>query len=266
MNPIVLPAFNPSPMTGAGNNTYLLIGPDGAATLIDAGVGEPRHLAAIAHALAEHHASLEQVLVTHAHSDHALGAAPLAAAYPGARFRKRPWTDEDVRYNVTWLPIDDGDRVRAGGEWLDVMATPGHSPDHLAFWHEASRTAFTGDLVIDGSSVMIMVSKGGNLLQYLASLECIRALNPSRLLPAHGSDVIDPVRLLTTYLDHRRVREGQIVAAIAAGRQTVRDIAESIYHGLTPPLAAAARENVRAHLDKLQHEGRAFERDGRWRM
>ena len=52
------------------------------------------------------------------------------------------------------------------------------------------------------------------------------------------------------------MRERQVVAALAAGHRTVEAIAESIYDGLEPGLMPAARENVRAHLEKLAADGR----------
>jgi glyoxylase-like metal-dependent hydrolase (beta-lactamase superfamily II) len=252
-------------MTGQGNNTYLLSGADGGATLIDAGVGEARHLADIEQRLFEGRARLEQVLVTHAHPDHAAGAPALATAHPGARFYKYPWPDADVTYPVPWRGVTDGDRLIVGSDSLTVLHTPGHAPDHVAFWHEDSRTMFTGDLVVQGSAVMIHTSGGGDLGQYLASLERIRALKPHRLLPAHGPVVTDPETVLTSYLRHRRDREAQVVAALAAGLDTVESIAESIYDGLAPALMPAARETTRAHLDKLKKERRAFEEDARWK-
>jgi glyoxylase-like metal-dependent hydrolase (beta-lactamase superfamily II) len=148
---------------------------------------------------------------------------------------------------------------------LTVVHTPGHSPDHLAFWNESSGDLFTGDLVVLGSSVMIHSSGGGDLQQYLQSLERIRALKPRRLLPAHGPEVTDPEALLTSYLDHRRLREQQVMDVLRAGRDTVESIAESIYDGLEPALMPAAHETVRAHLEKLKKEQRAFEENGRWK-
>jgi glyoxylase-like metal-dependent hydrolase (beta-lactamase superfamily II) len=112
--PILLPAFNPGPMTGEGNNTYLLIDGRGGATLIDAGVGDPRHVESIGRALDQRAATLLDVLVTHAHGDHAMGADALANAFPRARFRKRLWPAEDARYPVEWHGLDDGDRLGAG--------------------------------------------------------------------------------------------------------------------------------------------------------
>ena len=265
-SPIVLNAHNPGPMTGGGNNTYLLAADGGGATLIDAGVGDPRHLADIARELEAHSATLATVLVTHGHADHVSGAPGLAAAYPAATFAKYPWPEEDRPHAVAWRTLADGDTVVAGGEPLTVLHTPGHAPDHVVFWHEASGTIFSGDLVVAGSSVMIHWSRGGNLVQYLDALERLRALGPRRLLPAHGPPIDDPDAVVAAYLDHRRTRERQVVAALQAGLATVQTIAESIYDGLDARLMPAARENVRAHLEKLKAEGRATDDGGRWRL
>ena len=262
--PLLLSAHNPSPMTGEGNNTYLLAGRGEPAVLIDAGVGEPAHVEAIAAALRERQTALGLVLVTHGHGDHAGGAPTLGAAHPSAAFAKHPWPEEDHRYSVGWQTIGEGDVITANGEALAVLHTPGHSPDHLALWHEPTRTLFTGDLVVRGSSVMIHSSRGGNLAQYLASLQRLLSLDPLRLLPAHGPAIDDPRAVISGYISHRLFRERQVESALRAGRATVEAIAESIYDGLSPALLPAAKENVRAHLEKLRSEGRASEIDGRW--
>ena len=113
---------------------------------------------------------------------------------------------------------------------------------------------------------MIHASRGGDLGQYLASLERLLALEPRRLLPAHGPAIDDPRTILTGYLEHRRQRERQVLAALGAGHATVQAIAESIYDGLAPALMPAAQENVRAHLEKLKTEARVTDQHGRWTL
>jgi glyoxylase-like metal-dependent hydrolase (beta-lactamase superfamily II) len=244
-------------MTGDGNWTYLLAGR--VNTLIDAGSGEPAHLAAIAAALGG--APLAQVLVTHAHVDHIGGAAALAARFPGVRFRKMPWPERDHKWPLPWDPIVAGELIEAGDSTLVAVHTPGHAPDHLCFWHEHSRVLYCGDLVQRGNTVWIPASLRGDLIDYLSSLQRVRALRPAQLLPAHGAPIDDADKLFQRYLNHRRHREEQVVDALRRGLSAPQAIAADIYEGLSESLMKLAQEGVVAHLVKLEREGRA-RRDG----
>ena len=262
MDPLPIHADNPGPYTGEGNWTWLLRGR--VPTLIDAGTGQPAHLDALEQALEGQ--SLAQVLVTHAHGDHAAGAPALAARFPGARFRKMPWTDRDGRWPVAWEPIAPGESIAAGDEKLSAIHTPGHAPDHLAFWHEASRTLFCGDLAVKGTTVFIPSESRGDLADYLASLERVITLQPARLLPAHGPVIDDPRTLLRGYIEHRHERERQILAALGEGPLTPDQLVAQIYRSLNDTLRPMARESVVAHLVKLAREGRAGRRGEAWHI
>ena len=262
MKPIAVHAFNPGPMTGAGNWTWLI--PGRVPTLIDAGVGDPRHLDAIEGALAGAH--LARVLVTHAHVDHASGVVALAERFPGTRFFKMPWPERDSRWPAAWEPIGDGQIIEAGDEQLRAVYTPGHAPDHLCFWHEESLTLFSGDLAVKGTTVYIPPNLRGDLADYLSSLERVRALKPARLLPGHGPVIGDPETVLLGYLEHRRAREEEIVNALRSGDTTPDALVPLIYRGLKENLFQVARETVLAHLLKLEREGRAGRRDHSWHI
>ena len=262
MNAIPIHAFNPSPMTGSGNTTWLL--PGHVPTLIDAGTGEPQHLDALEHALAG--ARLAQVLVTHTHVDHASGAAAIAARMPHVRFLKMLWPGPDAAWHVRWEPLMDGASIAAGDSVLTAVHTPGHSPDHLCFWHTESRSLFSGDVAWKGSTVVIPQAHGGDVAAYLASLERIIALDPAVLLPAHGEVIDRPIELLREYIEHRMVRERQIVAVVRAGISDPTEMVKRIYPSLSPPLVPVARESVMAHLLKLEREGRIRRAGDAWHL
>jgi glyoxylase-like metal-dependent hydrolase (beta-lactamase superfamily II) len=181
-------------------------------------------------------------------------------------FSKYPWAERDAHYGVHWRPLDDGNVIPAGDGTLQVMHTPGHSPDHVAFWDAESRTIFSGDLVVLGTTVVIPATMGGSLTAYIQSLQRLLALDPAKLLPAHGPAIDDPQTTIRRYLSHRQDREEQIRAALADGVSGVDAIVQRIYLGLQPALVPMARESVLAHLLKLADE-QAVQRDGEaWRL
>ena len=256
-NPRAIHAFNPGPITGDGNWTWLL--PGRVPTLVDAGTGDGRHLAAVETALGG--ARLAQVLVTHAHVDHASGVTALAERFGVQRFLKMRWPERDPQWPVPWRDLHDETLIDAGDSTLTAVHTPGHSPDHLCFWHAETRTLFGGDLAIKGSTVWIPARLQGDLSAYLASLQRVIALNPARVLPAHGPIIDEPLPLLRYYLEHRRQREAQIIDALRVGAASVEAIVTRIYPALNPSALPLAAESVHAHLLKLERDGTA-RRDG----
>ena len=259
MTPRFLHAGNPGPLTGDGNWTYLIDGD--RPVLIDAGVATPSHLDAIDAAVGARDLHL---VVTHAHSDHIAGAAAIRERRPSTRLSKMPWPIRDRE--LPWTPLADGDTIETGEGILQVVHTPGHAPDHVCLWHAESRAVFVGDMLQQGTTVVIPASHGGSVADYLASLDRLLRLDPIRAFPAHGPVIEDPQSLIHHYIKHRAQRQQQILLALESGAVTVDDILARIYPGLQPALEGFARESVLAHLIKLEHEQRVSRDETRWRL
>ena len=246
-------APNPSHMTGAGTNTYLL--GEAELAVIDPGPVLPEHLDAIVREAGS--AKIAAILVTHRHSDHLPAALPLAER-TGAPLYGHPELPGVQR------PLADDETLAVGGLHLRALATPGHTPDHHCYLLEEDGGIFTGDLIA-GSGTVVVGPGPGELRQYLASLRRLLALRPSRLLPGHGPEVADAGGKIQEYLDHRQAREDQIVAALSQGSRTLEGLRLEIYPDVPQALVWAAENNLRTHLLKLQEEGRASVSADVWR-
>jgi glyoxylase-like metal-dependent hydrolase (beta-lactamase superfamily II) len=268
MRAICIRGNNPGPLTRGGTNTWLL--PGAEPTLIDAAEDSDEYAARVAAALEAEQpgATLSRVLVTHAHGDHISGVAAIQRRWPGVRCAKLPDPARDARAGALFEPLRDDEILRAGDGQLWVVHTPGHAPDHLCYYEPRAAVLFCGDLLVNGGTVTIPVSHGGNLRQYLQSLRRVRDLQPRQILPGHGDPIDNPPALIRAYLGHRQLREQQILDVLATGPATIDAIVSRIYQGLEKELVVAAAENVHAHLIKLQEEGRATreEASAAWRI
>src|SRR5262245_17502427 len=244
-DPLLFPAHNPGPMTGQGNNTWLIDGVE--PTLVDAGVGDPAHLDEIARALGGR--ALARVIVTHGHADHMSGVPALRARWPNIETAKWVLSGE-----AGWRALDDDSHVRAGDGSLRVIHTPGHAPDHLCLWNEGTRDLYAGDMVQAETTVVIPAGRGGSLREYMASLERLAALRPARIFPGHGPVITQPIELIEQSLAHRRFRERQILACLSDGVTDSDAIVSRVYPDLTAALRPAARATVEAHLEKIRED------------
>jgi ribonuclease/clavin/mitogillin len=256
MRRICIRGNNPGPLTRGGTNTWLLPGKE--PTLIDAAEDSDEYAARVAEALEAEQpgAVLKRVLITHAHSDHVAGIPALLRRWPDLVFAKLPGED-DARCEVTFEPIEDEAVVRAGDSALWAVHTPGHAPDHLCFYEPTAAVVFCGDLLVNGGTITIPPSHGGNLRQYMKSLRRVLDLQPRQALAGHGDPIDNPAALIRAYIGHRMMREQQIVDVLEAGPVSIDAIVSRVYPGLQADLIDAAAENVHAHLIKLMEEGRA---------
>src|SRR5262249_7204986 len=140
---------------------------------------------------------------------------------------------------------------------------PARTPVHRCYLLEEAQATCCGDLMA-GSGTVVVGSGEGDLINYLASLRRLLGLAPSRVLPGHGPAIEDPAAKIQEYLDHRQLREDQILSALDSGPRSIPELRESIYPEVPTALHRAAENNVRTHLLKLRSERRAVETGDRW--
>jgi glyoxylase-like metal-dependent hydrolase (beta-lactamase superfamily II) len=244
-------APNPSGMTLDGTNTYVVGEPgSGQAVLVDPGPDDAAHLAAVEAALATRDARCVAVLVTHHHGDHAEAALPW-----GARFGAQVAAADARVAGPAGRVLAPGERLHLAGTTIGVVATPGHTGDHLAFRLE-SGAVLVGDHVL-GRGTSVVTYPEGDVVAYLDSLRRVHGLGPSALYCGHGPELTeDPGAVLDYYLAHRAYREHQLLAALAAGAASVDELVGAVYADVPRQLWPAAAQSTRATLAKLRAEGR----------
>ena len=239
MNIRRITAPNPGPFTLDGTQTYLL----GETAVLDPGPNIASHIEAIRAALPR----LDTILITHRHGDHAPAAEPLQAA-TGARIIAPRNVLEHVDQRVS-----GGEVLEIGGTRVEVIATPGHTNEHVCYLTEDG-DLFTGDTIL-GSGTTAIFPPDGHMGDYFRSLHVLRGREPKRIYPAHGPIREDAVSLIDEYIAHRLERERHVLEAVRAGATSVAAMRARIYPDLDPRLHGAAEIQLEAHLIKLREDG-----------
>jgi glyoxylase-like metal-dependent hydrolase (beta-lactamase superfamily II) len=250
-------AANPSPFTYTGTQTYF-VGQSEVA-VIDPGPDLPEHVDAIVAALGDRR--LVAIACTHTHRDHSPASRALAAATRGPIIGCAPLSLDsagpraDASFDGDYRPdrvLGDGDVIEVDGHKLKAVATPGHTSNHLCFAYRGA--LFTGDHVM-GWSTTVVVPPDGDMGDYMASLERLRARDDRIYYPAHGPAVTKPQQLVRGMMGHRLQRERQILKRLREGDRIVAQIVAAAYPGLDSRLVGAAGGSVTAHLLDLVRRG-----------
>jgi glyoxylase-like metal-dependent hydrolase (beta-lactamase superfamily II) len=147
---------------------------------------------------------------------------------------------------------------------LRAIHTPGHASNHLCYLLEETRMLFTGDHVMQGSTVVIN-PPDGDMLAYLRSLEMLLDEDLAILAPGHGYLIGRPHKEVRRLIAHRLAREEKVVSAMRTlGAATLDELVPAVYADVSPRLYPVAARSLFAHLGKLAAERRATESDGRW--
>jgi glyoxylase-like metal-dependent hydrolase (beta-lactamase superfamily II) len=255
----IILAPNPSIMTGPGTNTIILGGGAQGALVIDPAVDDSAYLDAVVQAGAER-GGIGRILITHGHPDHMGGAVALRdrlGVYIYAFSRRGvPVADEE---------ITGGTIFPAGEDTLQAIHTPGHRFDHLCFLLQKRRTLFAGDL-ISGITTNVIAPPDGDMLDYINSLTRLQEIEIAEIVPAHGPVIADAQAKIAEYIDHRMLREQQVLQALEElpPGATIPELVPLIYQDVDPKLHSIAAWTVEAHLLKLEREGLVERQAGGW--
>jgi glyoxylase-like metal-dependent hydrolase (beta-lactamase superfamily II)/8-oxo-dGTP pyrophosphatase MutT (NUDIX family) len=244
-------APNAGPLTGPGTNTYLVGTTDCA--VIDPGPDDPAHIEAI---LAAGAGRIRWIVLTHTHEDHSAGVQALQRA-TGARVagRTAPSTHENVAVSLDRV-LADGDTIELGETTLTAIQTPGHASNHVCLLFQPTRMLFTGDHVMQGSTVVIS-PPDGNMRAYLRSLERLAGLDIAILAPGHGYLIGNPGAELMRLVRHRLAREQKVRKALneAGGTATLETLLPRVYDDVPAQVHGLARRSLFAHLEKMVEDG-----------
>ena len=232
-----LRADNPGPLTLSGTNTWI-VGRD-PAYVVDPGPALEEHMNLLSAAI-DARGGLGGIALTHDHPDHSDGVGALRERRPAPLAAGRGEVD---------VKLLDGTRFGP----FEALSTPGHAPDHFALI--CDRECFTGDAVLGEGSVFIAPDRGA-LAGYLGGLNALRERGLDVLCPGHGPPIFEPRAKLDQYIDHRLERERLLLAALAEGRRSTPELLDAAWSDVPAKLRPVAAVSLRAHLDKLDDEGR----------
>jgi len=249
-------------MTGPGTNSYL-VESAGQLAVIDPGPADEGHIEAL---LRESGGRLRWILVTHTHIDHS-PAARLLKERTGAEVLGMP-APPHARQDQEFAPdrvLRHGERIAIGDATLRVLHTPGHASNHLCYLLEEEKMLFTGDHIMQGSTVVIN-PPDGNMQAYFETLRGLLEEDLEWLAPGHGFLIEQPHRAVRRLLAHRQAREDKVMQALRrAGAATPEALVPLVYDDVPPQRHAMAARSLLAHLEKLAAQGQAAFSDGAWR-
>lgn len=245
-------AKNPGPLTGPGTNTYIL--GNKALVVLDPGPADPEHIQAI---LSATQSAIDYIVVTHTHDDHSPAAQPLAEL-TGAKLIGSTYSDDGYQ-DLTFQAekhIQHGDLLTTSELTLQAIHTPGHVGNHFCYLLKEEGMLFTGDHIMEGSTVVI-IPPGGDMADYLDSLQLLKKYPIQSMAPGHGKLIDRPMEYIDHLINHRLKRENKVLEMLKkSGEISVYQLTPIVYDDVIAAMHGVASISLWAHLLKLEKEGK----------
>ena len=163
-------APNPGMMTGPGTNSYLIGNQTTGVAVIDPGPLLTEHLETLLRAAP---GPIKWILCTHTHLDHSPATLELQARTGASVYGMPPppYPNQDQTFAPD-VHVTHHQQLQVAGVTLRVIHTPGHASNQVCYLHESEQLLFTGDHIMQGSTVVIN-PPDGNMIAYLASLRLL---------------------------------------------------------------------------------------------
>jgi glyoxylase-like metal-dependent hydrolase (beta-lactamase superfamily II)/8-oxo-dGTP pyrophosphatase MutT (NUDIX family) len=256
-------APNPGMMTGPGTNSYLIGNQHTGVAVIDPGPPLVEHIEALINAA---RGPIKWILCTHTHLDHSPAALELKARTGATVYGMPPppYPNQDQTF-APEIQVTHRQQITVAGVTLRVIHTPGHASNQVCYLHEAEHLMFTGDHIMQGSTVVIN-PPDGNMAIYLASLRLLLDEQIAFLAPGHGFLMDKPNEAVERLLIHRQDRENKVLAALRTFEQpaTLEELVPVAYRDTAEKLHKVAMRSLFAHLQKLVEEQRVEYANDRW--
>mgnify|MGYP001236616631 FL=1 len=243
-------AGNPGMFTGPGTNTYLI--GDEEVTVIDPGPALHEHIEAIIQASA----NIKQILLTHTHPDHSPGTRLLQdnIGVPVFALITESSKDQDITFTPERILID-GEIIANEYYSIEVIHTPGHASNHLCYLLKDEKLLFTGDHIMDGSTVVI-ASPDGSMQDYIDSLAKLKEYDLNKIAPGHGELIDEPYAVVDWIIKHRFERESKVIDVLKQHNSgDLNTLVKDIYSDVDAMLHPVAKWSLESHLVKLMDEG-----------